>query len=95
MEEVSVSLKGNEWKTKEGFRLGDSIAKINRYFKNEPIKLTYVNWFYYEINDYCTLMFSSDDLNFDNLDTENITSVDSRLKNLVLVAISLRLPGNE
>ena len=95
VEEVSVSLKGNEWKTKEGFRLGDSIAKINRYFKNEPIKLTYVNWFYYEINDYCTLMFSSDDLNFDNLDTENITSVDSRLKNLVLVAISLRLPGNE
>jgi hypothetical protein len=93
--EVSVSLNGNEWKTKEGFRLGDSISKINYYFKNKPIKLTYANWFYYDINDYYTLMFSSDDLNFDNLDTENITSVDSRLKNLVLVAISLRLPGNE
>lgn len=93
VEEVSVSLKGNEWKTKEGFRLGDSISKINKYFKNKPKKLTYANWFYYNINDYYTLMFSSDDLNFDNLDTENITSVDSRLKNLVLVAISLRLPG--
>lgn len=93
--EVSVSLNGNEWKTKEGFRLGDSISKINYYFKNKPNKLTYANWFYYDINDYYSLMFSSDDLNFDNLDTENITSVDSRLKNLVLVAISLRLPGND
>jgi hypothetical protein len=95
VEEVSVSLNGNEWKTKEGFRLGDSISKINNYFKNKPIKLIYENWFYYSINDYYTLMFYSDDLNFDNLDTGNLMSVDSRLKNLVLVAISLRLPGHE
>lgn len=93
--EVTVSLNGKSWKTKEGFRVGDSIAKINRYFKNNPVKLLYANWFYYQMNDYCTLMFNSEDLDFENLDMENLISVDSRLKNLVLVAISIRIPGHE
>jgi hypothetical protein len=91
--DVNVERDGNEWRTKEGFRLGDSISKINQYFKNPPIKLVYENYFYFNVNDYYTLMFESNDLNFDNLDFENLMSGDARLKNLVLVAISIRLPG--
>jgi hypothetical protein len=90
--EVSVSLNGSEWRTKEGFHLGDSISEINHYFKNKPVKLTYVNWFYYKVNDNYTLMFNSDNLNYDVLDTENLQSNDTNLKNLVLVGISIKLP---
>ena len=90
--EVSVSLNGSEWRTKEGFHLGDSISEINQYFKNKPVKLTYVNWFYYKVNDNYTLMFNSDNLNYDVLDTENLQSNDTNLKNLVLVGISIQLP---
>ncbi len=91
--EVSVERNGNEWRTKEGFRLGDSISKINQYFKNKTVKLYSENYVFYNVNDYYTLMFDPTDLNYDNLDSENLMSGDARLKNLVLVAISIRIPG--
>lgn len=89
VKEVSVTLQGKEWKTKEGFRLGDSISKINQYFNNKSVSLVYGNWWYYNVNENYTLMFNSDELDYDNL-SEDSKSTDSSLKNLVLVGISIR-----
>lgn len=87
---VSVGYsEGNEWRTKEGFRLGDSISKINRYYKNKPVEMLFENEYYYNVNDYYSLTFNSDEI----LNSENLISTDSNLKNLVLQSIDLRIPG--
>jgi hypothetical protein len=87
---VSVSYsEGNEWRTKEGFRLGDSISKINSFYKNKPVQMLFVNEYYYSVNDYYSLSFNSDKI----IDSDNLMSTDLNLKNLVLQSIDIRVPG--
>jgi hypothetical protein len=89
---VSVQSEGNKWSTKEGFHLGDSISRINRYFKNKYFEMFYFYEFTYNVNENYTLGFNAE-LDFSKTETETFQSSDSRLNKLVLERIELRLPG--
>jgi hypothetical protein len=89
---VIIESDGNEWNTKEGFRLGDSIAEINSYFKNKYFEMFYFYEFIYNLNENYTLGFNAE-LDFSPTEAETFQSADSRLNKLVLRSIELKLPG--
>jgi hypothetical protein len=80
----------NDWITKEGFRLGDNIEEINRYYNQKPVDIFFENIWYYSVNDHYTLNFYSDDTGGDSCSP--CKSTDKALKNLVLVGISIKQP---
>jgi hypothetical protein len=91
---VTVESEANEWRTKEGFKIGNEITKIKSYFKNNPFEMLYFYEFMFSVNDSYKLYFNAD-LNFTPFEAEIFQSSDSRLEKLVLKRIELKLPGYE
>ena len=89
---VTIESEANEWRTKEGFKIGSELTKIKSYFKNKPFEMLYFYEFIFSVNDSYKLYFNAD-LNFTPFEAEIFQSSDSRLNKLVLKRIELKLPG--
>jgi hypothetical protein len=88
---ISIESKDNIWSTKDGFKIGDSISKVQNQVKT-PFELLYFYEFIYNFNSFCSISFNNE-LDFYPAEAEIFQSQDSRLKKLVVTKIEMRLPG--
>jgi hypothetical protein len=88
---VSIESKDNVWSTKDGFKIGDSLSKVQNQVK-KTFELIYFYEFTYNFNSFCSISFNNE-LDFIPAEAELFQSNDPRLKKLVLTRIEMRLPG--